>query len=178
MWDSGPGSRHVVERNRIVNCARGIGFGLGSTLRVNDGVVRNNMIFSEHAGSSEHEVGIMIEGAQNVKVHNNTVFMSHPSAYSNAIEYRFDTTVATELVNNLTNRNIASRDGAQGSSSTNVSAAAAGWFVAADAGDLHLSSCDIAEVDGAGTNVEGLTVDFDNEPRGSGSPDIGADQCN
>lgn len=177
MWDSSPGTRHVIERNQITNCARGIGLGLGSTHRVFDGLVRNNMITSEHAASSEHDVGIMIEGASGVRVLGNTVWLSSPDSYPNAIEYRFDATTDTDLFNNLTNRAITSRNGGQGVLKTNVTSARADWFVAPAAGDLHLSSCAQPEVSGAGTADAELLVDFDGDARGAEAPDVGADQC-
>lgn len=176
MWDGGPGTTHVIERNRIINCARGIGLGLGATLRVHGAIVRNNMIFSEHPGSSEHDVGIMIEGSQNVRALNNTVFFSNANAYSNAIEYRFDTTTGTELANNLTNKQIQLRNNAQGTLTTNITNAQESWFVGPTTGDLHLGSCTIAEVDGVGTALTEVSDDFDGEARGA-NPDLGADEC-
>lgn len=177
MWDGAAGTRHVIERNRIVNCARGIGLGLGSTLRVDGALVRNNMIFSEHAASAEHDVGIMLEGARNVRVLNNTVFFSSPQAYPNAVEYRFDTTTGGEIANTLTNRAVRQRNAGQADLATNVTTAEASWFVDAAQGDLHLAACDLPAVAGAGTPLADVVVDFDSEPRGSGAPDVGADQC-
>ena len=85
MWDSPSGSSHVIDRNRIVDCARGI------PLRLRDpvygGVIRNNMISSSFSGSAEHDVGIIVERGQNTLVANNTVFFAAPDSYANAIEY-------------------------------------------------------------------------------------------
>jgi hypothetical protein len=70
MWDSPQGHGHVIERNRIVNCARGIGLGMSAD--VYDTMIRNNMIFSEHPASSEHDVGIILERGHDSQVFNNT----------------------------------------------------------------------------------------------------------
>ena len=177
MWDSAPSSQHIIERNLIVNCARGIGLGLGDTQRVYGGVVRNNMIFSQHAGSSEHDVPLIIEGAQNVEIYNNTVFSADENGYANAIEYRFSTTNGVNITNNLTNREIRSRQGGDGTIFNNVTTADPNWFVDASNGDLHLSRCDISEINDAGTEVQTLNLDFDRETRSYSAPDIGADEC-
>ena len=54
--------------------------------------------------------------------------------------------------------------------------AEASWFVDASAGDLHLASCDVAAVVGAGEPVSDVTDDSDGEPRGAAN-DVGADDC-
>lgn len=175
MWDSPDGYGHVIERNRIVNCARGIG--LGMTAEVYDTAIRNNMVFSEHAGSAEHDVGISIERGHDSQILNNTVFFSSASAYSNAIEYRWGSTTNLELRNNLTNRAILPRDGAtDATTSNNVEDAQAAWLENVAAGDLHLSSCTIPSVAGMGVGLASVTDDIDEEPRTPGN-DVGADQC-
>ena len=174
IWDSESGSGHVIERNRIVNCARGIGLGLRD--EVYGTVIRNNMVFSEHAASREHDVGIIVERAHDTQVDNNTVIFTHASAYSNAIEYRWDTTSGLDVRNNLTNRNIQARNGASASTSTNVTNAEPAWFADVARGDLHLAACDQPAVVGAGTVLASVDTDFDSEPRGSAN-DIGADDC-
>ncbi len=174
MWDSPQGSGHMIERNRILNCARGIGLGFRD--EVYGSTIRNNMIFSEHDGSREHDVGIGVERARDTIIVNNTVFFSSADSYSSTIEYRFDTTSNFEVANNLTNRRIRARDGASATESNNYTEAQAAWFVDASAGDLHLADCSVAEVVGAGAEVGAVADDFDAESRGD-SNDIGADQC-
>ncbi len=174
MWDAVQGHGHVIERNRIVNCARGIGLGLA--VDVYDTVIRNNMVFSKHAGSGEHDVGIIVERAHDSRVFNNTVFFSSASAYPNAIEYRWSSTSKLEVRNNLANQLIRSRDGAVAATSNNLDSAPASWFVDGASGDLHLSSCGIAQVAGVGTVLGDVTDDIDQQPR-SADNDIGADQC-
>ena len=173
MWD---GNDHILERNVIVNCARGIGLGLGEGPRVDGGIVRNNMIVSEHAGSSEHDVGIMLEGAANVQLFNNSVIFTHDQAYPNAIEYRFGTTQGVTISNNLTNKLIRQRDGAQANLSNNYTEAQSSWFVDPSVGDLHLVDCAQTEINDQGLALTEVQVDIDNEARAA-QPDIGADEC-
>lgn len=174
MWDSPAGSGHVIERNTIINCARGIGLGMAS--EVYGGLIRNNMIFSEYAGSSEHDVGISIERAHDTSILNNTVFLASANAYANAIEYRWDVSSGLSIRNNLVNQLIRSRNDAQATLGSNNTEAQASWFVDASNGDLHLASCSNAAVDGQAENLAEVSDDVDGDARGS-SPDIGADQC-
>ncbi|NOY90950.1 MAG: hypothetical protein GXP55_07025 [Deltaproteobacteria bacterium] len=174
MWDAEAGNGHVIERNRIINCARGIGLGMRTD--VYDTVIKNNMVFSEHPGSREHDVGIAVERAHNTQVDNNTVIFTSGAAYGNAIEYRWDVTSGLSVRNNLTNQRIRARNGATATTSNNITDASPSWFRDAATGDLHLASCDEARVVGAGTVLPSVTLDVDAEARGS-SNDIGADDC-
>ena len=176
MWDAADGHGHVIERNRIVNCARGIGLGMAD--EVYDTIIRNNMVFSEHPGSAEHDVGINVERAHDTLVANNTVFFAAADAYPNAIEYRWSSTANLEVRNNLTNRLVRMRDGADAgtTASNNVEDADASWFEDVATGDLHLSSCDLAEVVGQGMALPSVSDDIDQDPRADAN-DIGADQC-
>ncbi len=174
MWDSPAGSGHVIERNRIVDCARGIGIGLVD--EVYGTVVRNNTVFSRHAGSREHDVGITIDRGHDVEVDHNTVFFSSPDAYPNAIEIRWGSTSNVSVRNNLVNGMIRLRDGAAAAMEGNVTNAEASWFVDAANGDLHLASCDEASVVGAGVALASVTDDVDGASR-DGANDVGADDC-
>jgi|GEM_PF-1189787 len=174
MWDAEPGGGHRIERNTIVNCARGIG--LGFRTETYDTVIQNNIIFSRFPGGPGHDVGISVERAHNTQVDNNTVFFSASNSYSSTIEYRYASTADLSIRNNLTNRRIRSRNDATASLLSNVSDAAPEWFVDATQGDLHLATCDIPRVSGAGESLPGVQDDIDQQPRGA-SNDIGADQC-
>ena len=174
MWDSEAGSGHVIERNRIVNCARGIGLGLRA--EVYGTMIRNNTVFSEFPGSREHDVGISIERAHDTQVFNNTVFFSSGEAYSNGIEYRYDSSSGVEIRNNLTNQLIRERNGANAELSANVTNAEAGWFADLSSGDLHLATCDEGSLVGAGEVLAAVSDDMDGDGRGDAN-DIGADDC-
>ncbi len=162
----------LVEGNLIINCDRGIGFGLGDRGHL-AGIIRNNMIYHD---SSEMfaDVGIGLESAPKAQVYNNTIFFEN--SYPNAIEYRWPVTTGVLVANNLTNRAVAERDGASGSVSNNVTTADGSWFVGPSSGDLHLSY-ELPAVIDQGLTVSGLTDDFDGDsrPRGAGI-DVGADE--
>ncbi len=167
FWNNSASS--TVERNIILNCDRGIGFGLG-TSRNSGGVIRNNFIYNNGTGVFP-DVGIGLESSPDSKVYNNTIFVS----YSNAIEYRFTETRNVEIINNLTNRSIRLRDGATATLAANITDAQADFFVDADAGDLHLASALHGVVD-IGSDLSTLVSDdIDKTPRPQGRGyDIGA----
>ena len=120
------------------------------------------------------DVGIGLESAPNVKVYNNTIFLDH--AYSNAIEYRFAVTTGVAIRNNLTNKNISSRNGASATVTHNNTAAQADWFVDAAAADLHLAGTEHG-LKGSGVILPEVSDDFDKQARPqSGGVDIGADE--
>ena len=162
----------VAECNWIVNCDRGIGFGLGSSQHIG-GVIRNNMIYHDTTEGFA-DVGIAIETCPDCQIYNNTIYHEH--SYSNAIEYRFAATTNAYIANNLTNKNIQARDGATGIDTSNITNAQSSWFVDVPNGDLHLDYAVPTVVD-AGIPITGLTHDFDGDSRPQGDGfDIGADE--
>ncbi|MCP4692203.1 MAG: hypothetical protein GY859_29425, partial [Desulfobacterales bacterium] len=160
----------LVERNVIINCDRGIGFGMGDRGHVG-GIIRNNMIYHD-ASEGFADVSIGLERAPGAQIYNNTIYQEH--AYPNAIEYRWPETTGVLIANNLTNAAISARDNASANVSANVTQALASWFVNASSGDLHLAHQEPLVVD-QGQSVSGLVDDFDLDAR-SGAVDIGADE--
>ncbi len=170
FWSSSQGT--LVERNTIINCDRGIGFGLGDRGHVG-GIIRNNMIY-HNSSEGFADVSISLESAPGAQVSGNTIWHEH--SFPNAIEYRFAATTGALIADNLTNRAIARRDGASATVSSNVTSAQSAWFVNPPAGNLHLSGL-VGWVVDQGETVNGLTADFDRDPRPQGAGiDIGADE--
>lgn len=164
FWGNSAGTQ--VERNRITNCDRGIGFGLGSSGH-SGGLIMNNMVHTTR------DVGIGLETSPNTRVYNNSAYTEN---YSNSIEYRFAATTGVKIYNNLTNRTIAGRDGGTGDLRSNRTNAQANWFVSAASGDLHLASSrtDVVE---QGLTISAVAVDYDRQARLQGAAyDIGADE--
>ncbi len=165
----------VVERNWIINCDRGIGFGLGSAGGGHNGgasVIRNNFVCNDGTGPFT-DVGIGLEYASDVRVDNNTVHVP----YWAPIEYRFAGSSNLVFRNNLANGAITARDGAPAPvRSNNVQNAQAAWYRNASAGDLHLLPGAAAAI-GQGVPVSGFADDIDGEGRPAGPQwDVGADE--
>jgi hypothetical protein len=185
----------VVERNVIVDCVRGVGFGLGDmgngTGREYDddpcpgvggyvghfgGIIRNNTIWAARPEMFQSQLGfdsgIALEQACGTGVYHNTI-VSLQQPFTN-IEYRFANTSA-DIANNLTTHGIIERDGGQAMLMGNLSDQGTEHFVDAAGGDLHLadgsSAIDAGVVLAAGVADE----DIDGDAR-DGSPDVGADE--
>lgn len=169
FWDNS--ANNLVERNTIINCDRGIGFGLNGKPN-NGGTIRNNMIYHAANKGQFADVGISLQESPNTLVQNNTVYLENSITW--AIEYRFASTQNVQIVNNLTNKPVLSRDSGTGTLSSNVSNAASSWFVNTANGDLHLASAVSSVVD-KGQTISGLTDDIDGQARPQGAGyDIGA----
>ncbi len=184
----------VVEENVIVDCARGIGFGLGESggsrvypddpypgvgyLGHIDGVVRNNFIAAADprlfAAADGFDTGIGLEQARGARVLHNTV-ASTSMPLSSSIEWRFENTLV-EIVNNLTSDRLLPRDGAQATLAGNVDFCPLAWLADVGAGDLHLTAVAAAAVDAGVPLAPGLAdFDIDVEVRDA-LPDVGADE--
>jgi hypothetical protein len=167
----------IVERNLIIDCDRGVGFGMldpaagRGALR---GIIRNNMIYSSAAKAGPAtDVGIVLENSPGTQIHGNTVILQN--GYPSAIEYRFASTTGVKIYNNLTNVQIRARDGAVAELVANRGNATATDFIDLAAGNLHLVPSSAAV--NAGTATPELTDDFDGQQRPQGGAvDIGADE--
>ena len=167
------GTRDItVENNLIIDCDRGIGFGLGRNRSVNGGVIRNNFIFHAANAHPFADAGVVLESSASIDVLNNTIFQEH--AYPRAIEFRFEGTRDGLIANNLTNRAIASRDGGRATVLNNFSHALNSMFVDASIGNLRLKT-PISGVVDSGLTLATVSTDIDGQarPRGAGH-DIGA----
>ena len=160
-------SNTLVEKNIIINCDRGIGFGLGNSGHIG-GIIKNNMVYTTR------DVGIGLENSKNTKVYNNTVYTEK---YSNSIEYRFRDSNGIKIFNNLTNKNISKRDGANAEVKSNYIKAKKNWFVDINNGNLHLKN-NYKEVINMGIELKNdVKDDIDGQKRPINSKfDIGADE--
>jgi hypothetical protein len=192
------GSRDtLVERNQLVNDARGIGFGLqqtGSGRTYSDnpcptasgyvdhygGIIRNNFISAYDpsllTSGSGFDSGIALAQACEAQVVHNTV-ASTQTPRASSIEWRFSNTSA-QIENNLTSYRLWQRDGASASLAGNLSNAPLSLFSDPATGDLHLLGSASAAIDQGVTLPAGLCdddIDGDLRPIGI-APDIGADE--
>ncbi len=168
----------VVEENVVVDCARGIGFGLGPGADGHTGgVIRNNFVAASAAGlfasPGGFDSGISLWGANDAEVYHNTVASTQPPSAS-SIEWRYiDTSVV--VANNLTTDRIWNRGGAA-LLLTNLEFVPVSLFTDAAAGDLHLLDIASSPVD-AGTPLGAGVCEGDHDgQRRDGAPDVGADE--
>lgn len=177
----------LVENNLVVDCARGVGFGLDDTMERRaypddpypgvrpiahfDGVIRNNVIF---ARTPYYDTGIELHYARGARVHHNTVVSTdEATGFFSSIDYRFATTQVA-LANNLARR-ITARDGGNATLEANLEPAPLALFVDPDALDFHLAATASAAID-QGVVLDDAGLDLDGEPRTDGAPDLGADE--
>jgi hypothetical protein len=172
FWDDS--ANNTTERNLIIDCDRGIGYGLSGFTANAGGIIRNNFIYHSNNGAPFADTGIALENSTNTQVYNNTAYFANNMSWT--MEYRFSTTTGAVFTNNLSNKPIQQRDGGGGTLTSNVTNAQSGWFKGVSSGDLHLSSA-VSGVVNAGHAVSGLTDDYDGDARGSDAGiDIGADE--
>ena len=189
------GSRDtLVERNKLIDNARGIGFGLGQTgtwrtysdnpcggaanVGHYDGIIRNNFILQKSEAlknSQTHfDTGISLEQSCGTKVlHNTIVSTAKPNLSS--LEWRFANT-NVQIANNLVSYNLLARDGGKAELSGNLENAVLSLFLNPSGGDIHLSESADDAIDKGAVFVTGLCdEDFDRDARDA-NPDIGADE--
>jgi hypothetical protein len=188
------GSRDtLVERNVIVNSARGIGFGLGSSREGRTyedsacsgvsfvghyrGAIINNFVMANDprlfASDGGFDTGIGLEQSCETAVLHNTV-ASTVAPRSSSIEWRFAHTSAI-VANNLVTHSLVPRDGARAEVIGNVANAPLTLFVDVAAGNLRLLPNATIAIDKAAPLGEPLSSDIDGEPRGVAA-DVGADE--
>jgi hypothetical protein len=171
FWTGSRGT--LVERNVVVNCARGIGFGLGDdpARGHSGGLIRNNVVV---ALRPVMDTGIGLENARGARVYHNTVFAAAAalSRHFSSIDLRFASTDAG-VSNNAVMR-ITVRDGATPALARNLEQTPASYFRNPSRFDFHLTAAAKTAID-RGSAVPQSGVDIDGQPRG-GRPDLGADE--
>lgn len=194
MWRGCRGT--IIERNIMVNNARGIGFGLmssgsarifdddpcglgdtyighvGGTIKNNFIYVNNTMLFASHSG---FDSGIALYSSCNTKVLHNTV-VSTEAPYA-SIEWRFAASQNIEITNNIVSHNLRKREDAYAILTTNFENAPLTLFKEEGdiTGKLSLKS-DATSAINQGTDLgEYCKEDFDGDQR-DGAPDLGADE--
>ncbi len=184
----------VVERNILVDNARGVGFGLaedGDARTYNDnpcpgagyvghydGIIRNNFIFASRAelfsSADGFDCGVCLWSACGAKVLHNTIVSTGDNFSS--IEWRFQGSTRVEVFNNIVTHPLRQRGSASGREAANLTDAALGLFVDGPGGDLHLApTASDAINQGMVIPSNACTDDIDGELRDQ-TPDIGADE--
>lgn len=191
------GSRDTrVERNILVDNARGVGFGLdesgvGRTYPDNPcpgagggyvdhygGIIRNNFVFASReklfASEFGFDCGLCLWQACGARVVHNTVASTQDPFSS--IEWRFDHT-EVEILNNLATFRLLDRGGTARLAG-NLEDQPLALFWDGHNGDLHLRGSATAAIDQGVEIVPGLCdEDIDGNPRPLGlAPDVGADE--
>ncbi len=191
FWTGGRDT--LVERNTIVDCARGIGFGLGENgngdersydddpypeigyIGHTDGIIRNNFIAVSSAelfaSETGYDAGITLDQAHGALVIHNTI--ASTQAPFSSIEWRYDNT-QVRLINNLTTHDLRDRGG-EASLAGNRQDALWSWFVDPGPGNLHLKPGVDAIDAGVSTAPGECDQDIDHQARDD-QPDQGADE--
>jgi len=72
----------LVENNLIINCDRGIGFGLVGSGHIN-GIIRNNIIYHDETdGGGFADVSIEVTFSNQTWIYNNTIYQTHANYFS------------------------------------------------------------------------------------------------
>ncbi len=174
----------VVEDNTIIDCARGVGFGLaggqnrtysddpypGLDIAHYDGVIRNNVIY---ASNDFFDTGVELQSARTPLVIHNTVVTPGGAAFFSSIDCRFPETNAL-VVNNLTTR-ITTRDSATADFQSNLEETPLSYFADEAGHDFHLTD---AATDALGQGVPNpdAGLDIDGQAHDATTPDRGADE--
>jgi len=174
IWN---GSKNATtEDNLFLNCQREIAYGLSDPSTITDdntgGLIANNMIY--RSGTQHGDVAIGVWNSPDTVVAYNTVILN--GDFGHAIEYRYSTTTNVQILYNLTDEAIVSRDGATGTVTGNVTDAQASWFVNESIGDLNLTSAATGAI-GQAVYLAEVSTDYNGKPRPANGPtDVGADE--
>lgn len=186
----------LVERNVLLNNARGVGFGLaaGGEARTYgdapcpgasgyighyDGIVRNNFIFANDPGllssPDGFDCGICFWSACGARALHNSV-VSTGDAFS-SIEWRFPSSTEVEITNNIATHPLRQRDGASATLDGNLQSAQLSLFVDGQNGDLHLELSASEAIDQGVPVPAGVCDDDIDRDLRDGNRDIGADEA-
>jgi hypothetical protein len=185
----------LVERNLLLNNARGVGFGLATSGEARtygddpcpgvsgyighyDGIVRNNFIFANDSAllssPDGFDCGICFWSACGARALHNSIVSTGENFSS--IEWRFSTSAGVEVTNNIVTHAPRERDGASATVDGNLESAPLSLFVDGQNGDLHLDPGASAAIDQGVALAPGLCDDdIDGAPRDA-DRDIGADE--
>ena len=188
------GSRDTIaDRNVIINSARGIGFGLGSSIEGRTyedspcgaistighygGAITNNFVMANDARLFASEAGFdtgigLEQSCETTVVHNTVVSTTAPR--SSSIEWRFANTTAL-VANNLVTHALLPRDGGRAGLAGNVGGAPLSLFVDVAGANLHLVPGATAAIGTGAALAAPLPSDIDGERRDA-APDVGADE--
>ena len=184
FWSCSRGT--LVERNMIIDCGRGIGFGMKSSgtnrkypdnpypkitgyMGHIDGIIRNNVIHGTYLTAKAYDTGIEVSQNPGVQVLHNTVVTK--SLYS-SIDYRWPNTSAV-IRNNIVRR-ITKRNGASGTVDHNLIKASANLFVSLPNINYRLKASAADAIDkGVEVGTAG-GLDLDGKAHAKGPPDLGA----
>jgi hypothetical protein len=165
-----------THNNLFIDCERAIAYGMGEPdgpATHAGGAIYNNFIYRRR-GFARGDAGIMLWGATGTKVYHNTIIQN--GTYQRAIEYRFASTKAVDIRNNLTDGGIEARNRAQGVVAGNYVKATLGMFRNPSSGDLRLMATAEEAID-EGVVIAEWPYDWDGDTRPlGGRPDIGADE--
>lgn len=137
-----------------------------------EGVIANNQIWVGDAAVTPDSM-ISAWNACDARIYHNTIVLLGDGFHG--IEHRFDRTTVT-IVNNLTNVDIAARDGSRAIEEGNLPGTSLDDFVDVFTGDLHLVP-GAAAVDAGLASLGEIELgpDIDGDPRDA-RPDVGADE--
>lgn len=179
----------TIERNVMINCARGIGLGLTAKDNTRDytddptqgisgyvghigALVRNNVIHVDSAANVAKwcDTGIELAQAINIKLYHNTIARHTFSA----LDARYTNTKDADIRNNVYWGRITKRNGGTTKEAKNVGNPPAASFVNAGKGNYRLRQSASQLID-KGVVIKDAGRDIDGTPRNLGSgPDIGA----